>query len=63
MVQSDIKTCLDISQNIDKAYAEAMKGQKISANVKNTCESEKRSQGNEAACFGWKRKGTPEEGL
>ena len=35
-----------------KAYAVALKGQKLSANFKNTCENEKHSQGNEATCFG-----------
>ena len=50
MGQSDIKTCLDVSPAVEKAYAVAMKRQKLSANFKNTCENEKRSQGNQAAC-------------
>jgi hypothetical protein len=39
MRQSDIKTCLDVSPV--KAYAIVMKGQKLSANFKSTCENGK----------------------
>jgi hypothetical protein len=63
MGQSDIKTCLDISPAVVKAYAVVLKGGKLSANFKNTCENEKRSQGNQAACFSCKKTGAPEEGL
>ena len=56
MGQSDIKTCLYASPTVEKAYVVAMKSQKLSANFKNTCENEKRSQGNKAAIFGCKKK-------
>ena len=51
MGQSDIKTRSDVSPAVEKAYAVAMKRQKLSASVKSTCENEKHSQGNEATCF------------
>jgi hypothetical protein len=50
MGQSDVKTRLDVSPTVEKAYVVAMKRQKLSANFKNTCENERRSQGNQAAC-------------
>ena len=51
MGQSDIKTCLDVSPAVVKAYAVVMKGGKLKANFKKTCETEKRSQRNESCVF------------
>jgi hypothetical protein len=51
MGQSDIKTRFDVSPAVVKAYAVVMKGGKLKANFKKTCENEKCSQGNESCMF------------
>ena len=51
MGQSDIKTCLDDSPAVVKAYTVVMDGEKLGTNFKNTCKNEKHSQGNESCMF------------
>lgn len=51
MGQSDIKTCLDDSPAVVKAYTVVMKGEKLSTNFKNACKNENRSQENESCMF------------